>query len=71
MLLLLLLLVHLEIAYTAREHNPLNLKASLPHAPAGVEGPPHHRPPPWPRQPRAPCPPLPPTPYYFYITVLL
>ena len=35
-----------------------------------VEGPPHHRLPPWPRQPRAPCPTLPPTPYYFYITVL-
>ena len=32
------------------------------HAPAGVEGPPHHRPPPWPRQPSAPCPTLPPHP---------
>ena len=42
-----------------------------PPTPAGVEGPPHYRPPPWPRQPRVPCPTLPPTPYYFYIAVLL
>ena len=36
--------------------------------PAGVEGPPHNRLPPWPPLPRPPCPTLPPTaptPYYF------
>ena len=49
---------------------PLHVPPPTPHAPAGVESPPHHRLPPWPRQPRAPCPTLPPTPYYFYITVL-
>ena len=48
---------------------PLHVPPPTAHAPAGVEGPPHHRLPPWPRQPRAPCPTLPPTSYYFYITV--
>ena len=38
----------------------------FPNAPAGVEGPPHNRLPPWPplRLPRPPCPTLPPTPYF-------
>ena len=49
---------------------PLHVPPPTPHAAAGVEGPPHYHPPPWPRQPRVPCPTLPPTPYYFYITVL-
>ena len=48
---------------------PLHVPPPTPHAAAGVEGPPHYHPPPWPRQPRVPCPTLPPTPYYFYITV--
>ena len=41
---------------------PLHVHPPTPHAPAGVEGPPHPRLPPWPRQSRAPCSTLPPRP---------
>ena len=52
-------------------HVALHVYPPTPHAPAGVEGPPHNRLPPWPRLPRPPCPTLLPNLYYFYITVAM